>query len=335
MKKFLILFSILSFNTSAQSLPLPPAIPSVDDLIGEFRDSLSSKMNDLGKNFITAISNQTLLYSSSSSIKCRHRMTQTGQPVANMTISFKKSEGELIEKVIYTGCHNQITLVEDVVTKGENLSPISFEDFLSSKRSFELNKNEKSRFYRLSNSDNEEIFKMLLEKTSNGKRLEFYFLSQKILQMNYEFEADFTRLTLTYSGYKAKYVRPFSSFEFNSDFDPFSNVVLVKKGRVVESSFFSTRGELLSQSDFLKRLNGYLINGPLSQLRNLIEYHIRFFPETNVVQRGNMNEKLKEELRIAFNRLQNNTELNLVKKQIQDYMEAAEQGQLIDNRPKE
>jgi hypothetical protein len=53
------------------------------------------------------------------------------------------------------------------------------------------------------------------------------------------------------------------------------------------------------------------------------------------VQSGGQNEHLKEELRIALNRLQNNTELNLVKKQIQEYIDAAENGFLSDSRPKE
>jgi hypothetical protein len=337
--KLLILFIFLfKINAYAQNqvVPLPPAVSSIDDIIGEFRETLSLKLEELGKNFISTMGQSTILFTNSDSIRCNGSLIQQGQPVSSLLLTFKnKTESELSEKAVYTGCHSQISLVEDVITKGTKLIPLSFKDFIKGHRSFDLNENETSRLYRLSNAENEDIFKLIIEKTKKGKIAEFYILDSKFLTITYEFEETYTRATFMYHGYKGKYVRKHSTWEFDRLYEPFSNTVLAKKGKSTETFFFDTRGGRLSQSEFLSRVEMYLFSGPISRIRNFLEYHNNYFPTTNIVQSGRGNERLKEELRILFNRLQNNTEINLVKRQVQDYMEAAESGLLKDNRPEE
>jgi hypothetical protein len=94
-------------------------------------------------------------------------------------------------------------------------------------------------------------------------------------------------------------------------------------------------GQQLSQNEYLGNFDSLVTSSTLTRIRRILDYHNYYFPTTKAVQSGSANEHLKEELRLTFNRLQNNTELNLVKKQIQDYIEAAENGLLIDKRPKE
>lgn len=335
MRILTLAFLIFSFHVSAQTVPLPPAVSSVDDMVNEFRNIFTTKLGEMGKNFITKMSAKTVIFTNSSVVSCNGAKIAKGDPLSIMQYNFVKTNSELIEKAVYTGCSGQISLVEDVVTRGSKLEPLKYSDFIKGKRTFELNPDETYRLYRISNAENEEIFKMLIEKKETSKVVELYFLDQKFLRMNYEFSETSTRLTLTFYGYNANYIRKHGQWSYNSTFDPFTNTVLVKKGIINQASYYDLNGSPLSQTDYLAHFDKRITSGPLSVIRSIIEYHNYYFPTTAVVQTGSKNQRLKEELRLLFNRLQNNTELNLVKKQVQDYIEAVENGLINDNRPKE
>ena len=61
---------------------------------------------------------------------------------------------------------------------------------------------------------------------------------------------------------------------------------------------------------------------------------LRRFPTTEVTSSSGSNQRLLNELRIANSRLLNGTELNLVRILIQQYIQAVEKGEFVDNRPK-
>jgi hypothetical protein len=335
MKRLFALLFVLSLNAHSEVVPLPPAVASVDEIINEFRNVFVTKINELGKNFISQLSDKTIVFKNSGPLNCNESLISQGEPVASMQYNFKKIENELIEKSIYTGCKNDIALVEDIITRGGALTPLKYSDFIKGKRVFDLNDDEIYRFYRISNAENEEIFKMIIEKNGKNKFVEFSFLGQKFLQMNYLFQENSTNLTLTFYGYKAKYVRKHSRWSTENMFEPFTNNVIVTKGVVNQISYVSSLGTPLSQSEFSSRFDKMVMSGPLSKVRKILDYHNYYFPRTKTVQSGALNKHFNEELQLAFNRIQNNTELNLVKKQIQDYIEAANLGLIIDNRPVE
>lgn len=331
---FCLLLFIGQLEAQDQVVPLPPSVSNVDDIVNEFRETLISKVSEVGKNFISTINGKTIIFTNGQPLRCNGELTQIGQPVSSLQYNFKKSDNELSEKSVYTGCNNQVSLVEDVVTKGSDLKSLEYDDFIKGTRSFDLKPNEDYRLYRLSNSENEEIFKLVIERSKIGKTIEMYIVESKFLTMTYEFQIDSTRLTFKYHGYKGKYVRNYARWGFDVSYDPFTNTVMAKKTKLVETSFFDTRGVRFSQKDFLSRVEDYLFNGPIKRIRDILDYHNYYFPSTEVVNSGGQNERLKEELRILNNRLLNNTEINLVRKQIQDYIEAAESGLLLDKRPK-
>ncbi|MFA6236146.1 MAG: hypothetical protein WC635_02370 [Bacteriovorax sp.] len=335
MRKLFLVLLLISCNAGAETVPLPPSVSSVDDIVSEFRNIFTTKINELGKNFITLLSDKTIVFTSNTTIRCNGNSILAGEPLASMQYNFKKTGAELNEKAVYTGCNGQISLVEDVITRGGKLTPLKYDDFIKGKRTFDLADDEVYKLYRLSNSDNEEIFKMLIERNQNSKIVEFYFVGEKFLRMNYDFQESTTRLTLTYFPFKGKYVRKHGTWSFNRSFDAFTNTVLVTKGALAQVNYLNTNGELFSQTDYLSRFDKFITSSTLSTIRGILDYHNYYFPETKIVQTGGANERLKEELRLAFNRLQNNTELNLVKKLVQDYIDAVEKGLISDNRPKE
>ena len=141
-----------------------------------------------------------------------------------------------------------------------------------------------------------------------------------------------TILTITYFGYSGNYVRKHASWGFNNNFTPFTDSIIGAKD---QAKYLNNLGDQVSQTDFQGRFDKFITGNTLANIRNILEYHNYYFPATKAVQTGSANTRLNEELRLTFNRLQNNTELNLVKKQIQDYIDAAAAGLLIDNRPKQ
>lgn len=335
MKKLFLIFLIYGHTLQAETIPLPPAVSTINDIVNEFRNALTTKISELGKNFIAQSTDKTILFTNSSTLNCHADVILKGEPVSSMQYNFKKVGMELIEKAIYTGCGNQIALVEDVVTRGGKLEPLKYNDFVKGKRDFELNDDESYRLYRVSNAENEEIFKMLIEKSEKTKLVEFFILGQKFLRMNYDYQLLSTKLTLTYYGYKANYVRSYANWGVNRSFDAFMNSVSVTKGPFNQVKYLDENGAQISQTEYLSLFNKMIVSGTLGTIRQIFDYHNYYFPTTKIVQTGSINQHLKEELRLVFNRLQNNTELNLVKKQIQDYIEAAENGLIIDNRPKQ
>ncbi len=334
MKSLILLALLFCTDARTENVPLPPSVTGINEIMAEARNLLTTKISELGKNFIPQLSDKTVVFVNNANLRCNGRVTLQGEPVSSLKFNFKIIGSELIEKSIYTGCNNEVSLVEDVITRGSKLTPVKYADFIKGKREFDLNENETYRLYRLSNSENEEIFKMLIEKKENSKLVEFFFLGQKFARLNYDYKTDSTRLTYTYSGYKAKYVRNHANWEFDHDYDPFTNTVLVTKNSINQIAYINTIGLPLTQNEFLSRFDSYIISGPIKRIRNILEYHNYYFPETKVVQTGSGNERMKEELRITLVRLQNNTEINLVKKQIQDYIEAVENGFISDTRPK-
>jgi hypothetical protein len=332
MKTYIFLMLIASFNLRAETVPLPPAVSTVNDIVNEFRNSLAMKITELGKNFITNTANQSIIFKNSAATKCNENLIPAGEALASIRYNFNKQTNELIEKVTYTGCKDEITLIEDVVTRGGKLAPLKFSDLTKGKREFELDDEETYRLYRVSNAENEEIFKMLIEKKDKSKLVELYIAGQKFLRMNYDFQEKLTKLSFTYYGYQAKYVRHYGTWTISSNFEPFTNTVMAGMNQI---TYLDKAGFAIPQNGYSTTFDTYVNSRTLTTIRSIFDYHNFYFPSTQLMQDGAANARLKEELRIASNRLQNNTELNLVKKQIQEYMEAVENGLIIDKRPKQ
>ena len=334
MKILIILLLFISFGVKAESIPLPPSIPTVDDIIEGLRNNFSTKIIDLGKNFISVQNDKTIILKNNTPLNCHGTIIPLGEPVSILQYNFKQSGNELVEKAIYTGCQQKISLVEDVISKGTTVAPLKYNDFIRGKRNFDLNEGENYRLYRLSNVDNEEIFKVLIEKNQNTKLTEFYILGQKFLRIIYDYQGNSTKATFTYFGFKGKYTQKYSSWEFDSSIDTYSNTIIVTNGNLNQVTFLDSTAQPFSQNEFLTTFNKRISDGAASKIRDILDYHNFYFPTTLQVLSSSANDHLKAELRVAYNRLQNNTELPLVKMQIQEYINAAEKGLLIDNRPK-
>lgn len=335
MKIFLLAFLLFSTIARAENVPLPSSVLGVDEIIEEFRGTLKSKIVDLGKNYISQTSDHIIVFKNSADINCNGNKIAKGNPITSLRYNstYNDDGKELNEKALYVGCSGEYAFVEDVITRGTNLKPITFNDFIRGKRTFDLKDNENSRLYRVSNNENEEIFKVIIEKLGNGKIADFYYLGQKFLSINYNYSTSSTRAIFTAYSYNATYVRKYGKWSSRSNYSPVSFSVFVNQMSKDQVQYYDGSLNLLSLNNFLGLMNDYLLNSTLSSLRSIFEYHTYYFPSTETTSSGAASQKLLEELRIAQSRLLTNTELNLVRNFIQELINATEAGQISDNRP--
>jgi hypothetical protein len=327
---FLILFIFMT-GARAESVPLPSSVPGADEVVSEFRNQIMMKMVDLGKNYISTIRGNTLVFTNTDSMKCNDVKNEAGEHLASIQYTYSLRGKELLEQVSYTGCNSQISLVEDTITEGENLAPMDFKDIMKGKRPIELASSETKRIFKISNGEGEELFSVSAEKKENSQSVIFNILTQKFLEVNYQYSAETTRATLTFYGYEATYVRKHGRWGLKNRMDPFKLSVVSKKDGSV--NYFNNDGNLISLSGFSH--NKSAMDSTIQTLEDIFEYHTYYFPKTESTKSGNQAQRLMEELRQAQTRLLANTDIALVKKLIQDLISSAELGQIIDNRPKQ
>jgi hypothetical protein len=331
MKTLIVLF-IISFGLKAETIPLPASVSGVDEIVSEFRTLLVTKITDLGKNYISTLGNNTIIFTSSAAVNCNGSINQIGERLGSLLYDTKQSAGELSERVVYTGCDSSISLIEDVVTRGRDLLPLPFSDIIKGKRTLELKDNETYRYYKFSNVEGDEIFSVVMEKKETSKQVNYFYLGQKFLSVNFDYQPDSTRAVFTYYGYSGKYVRKHSTWTTRNEFTTFSNTIIAKKNQFV--IYLGDAGNAISLSTFMNTFNSTIIDRPAATLGYIFDYHTYYFPKTESTKTGNQSQRFIDELRVAQNRLLTNTEINLVKNLLKDFINAAELGQIIDNRPK-
>jgi hypothetical protein len=308
----------------------------VDEIIEEFRGTLKTKIVDLSKNYISLISEQVVVFKNSEDMECNGNSISKGTVITSLKYGFNfNGDHELNEKAVYTGCSGDISLIEDVITTGDNLKPLPFNDFIRGKRSFDLQDNEQSRLYKVSNLEGEEIFKVFVEKKGNTKFAVFYYVGQKFLTINYEYNSSSTRAIFTAYSYNASYVRKHGRWNSRSTYAPVSFSAFVNKFSADQVVYLDANGARLSLSNFLGMFDNYVLQSTVSNLQSIFDYHNYYFPSTEATKSGAASQRLLEELRVAQTRLLTNSEINLVKNFVQNLINAAEAGQLIDNRPRE
>lgn len=329
-------FALLSFliisAAGAQNVPLPASVPGADDIVSEFRTQIATKIVDLGKNYISTIRGNTLVFTNSEAMSCNDAHHEAGDRLASIQYTYVIKGKQLLENVTYTGCNSQISLVEDIITEGENLAPMNFKDIIKGKRPVELAENETKRIFKISNGEGDEIFSVVSEKGKDSQSVIFNLVQQKFLAVNYRYTPESTRAVMTFYGYEATYVRKYGRWGMRNKMDPFNVTAMAKKDGSV--NYFNNDGHLISLSSFVSTFNKTVMDTSVEVLEGIFEYHTYYFPKTESTKSGNQAQRFIDELRLAQNRLLANTDINLVKLLIQELINAAELGQISDNRPK-
>ncbi len=344
---FLLTF-FMNISLSASSLAnfdLPANFMSVDEMVAEFRNVFVDKIKDLNKNFILRNKDFTNVYLNNKITACMSGVIAQNSPITQNNYHYTLTDNSLVEVVTYLGCKDDLAIRERVFTKGRNLKPLTIEEFTKGIRRFDLNDHEEYREYKILNELEEEIVKVVLTKQEGQKVIDFYSLGQKFFSLKIIVKKnlgnDVTKeIFYHYLPSNITYVRKYSRLRSNSKFPEFYNRILVNDSKDVSGAkrqsitYRNNLNEEISPKTFLENFTNYFLQTNIQTIINILEYHNYYFPITDQVQSGSKNENFKEELRLMLNRLQTNTDLTLVRRKIQEYLEAAEKNTIIDNRPK-
>lgn len=324
------------------AMAAPPSLPrgifGIDDLIKEFRGPLQIKIDELGKNYIVHKKGYFASYKSHEDINCLWQNAPGGEILAKLQMTVRESEGQLFESAYYEGCKGQGNLKEVVITRGKDLKPISEKEFFKGERNFDLKDNEDSRLYKLLAWDDVELFRLNIRRTPHGGKVaEFFIREQRFMNMTYTFSEEQSRVIYTFYGYNIKYERRWSTWTMNRGRDTYALKVVANKNHVSPVTYLNSTNNLISAATFSRFFNFSVLQGTVARLADWIKWHNWIFPTTEFSSSGVQNSRFLDELRLTFTRLLSNTDLNLVRNLIQEYIKAIEDGiiRIIDNRPKE
>jgi len=316
---------------------LPRVAFGVDDLIKEFRGPLQLKISELSKNYIVHKTGYNASYKSHTNINCLWSDIPGGEVLAKVQMNFNLSENTLSESAYYTGCKDQLNLKELVVTTGTELAPITKKQFFKGERSFDLKKNETSKLYRLLAWDDVELFRLTIRRTVNGKIAEFFIREQRFMNATYTFSNEQSRVIYTFYGYNVSYTRKHSQWSMNRGRASYALKVIANDSGVSPVVYLNSDNTPIAAATFQRFFSFSVLQGTIARLADFIKWHNWIFPTTEFQATGVQNSRFLDELRLTFTRLLSNTDLNLVRNLIQEYIKSIEEGLLkvIDNRPKE
>ncbi len=332
MKLLSILF-ILSL-LPAYGKGLPSKAFKIDDIIKEFRGQLELKVSELQKNYITHKKGRFASFKSHEDSTCSWVKAAAGETLSKIQMSIDSEENRLTESVFYTGCHNQLNLKELVVTTGTDLKPISERELFEGQRSFDLKKNEESRYYSLRAWDDQELFRLTLRRVGTGKVAEFFIREQRFMNMSLSVEEKTTKVTYTFYPYSIKYERKHSSWNINRGRSTYSLSAVKSPTR---EYYLDSIFQEISGSTFQTYFSFSVLQNSIARVSSFIKWHLFIFPSTEFASGGVQSPRFLDELRLTFNRLLSNTDLNLVRNLIQSYIRLIEEGviKIIDNRSDE
>lgn len=336
LSKSLLLF-LLSFQAQG-ALQLPTALYTIDDLVSEFRSPLKTKMEDLKKNYRLRTSNNLLEYSSHEKVNCLFQEWEPDTVLTRLEYFFRNEGTEALDVFRYYGCGESQTLVERFLRIGPNQQALPFSQFSNVALSFELKKEWERYHYQLQNNKGEDLFTLSARWLDGAKVSKLYSFSirgQEFLLVKETMTNQEARVSYTFKGYNVKYeYMPWFKKEITQNFNTFTFNVIQKAG-LNTPTYLSSRGTLLSQNTFLQYFSYWAIKNGLANVKSFVDFHLYWFPPTELLNTGGQSQRLINELRLNLNRILNNTNINLVEVYLRKLIEAVENGLIQDRRPRE
>ena len=329
MKKIVLLVLFL-MPLGANASSLPSGVFEVNDIVNYFRNIYLEKYRELDENFIKHTVDQKIRYISNKEQNCMWSMVPAKQNLGGIDYLKEQSGKQLTEIVQFLGCRDY-PLVQEIYTTDRGVFK-GYTSILKSRTNFELQEGENRRSLIIKSDGKTTFFKYLAERVSTTEVLyQFYFGDERFLSIHYAKKGH--DITYTFYPYSLNLtIMGGARFNFNFEFETYS-IKILKKGPFYQ--FFDYDSTQVSLNSLKKYFEHGLVKRTLSKLQRVSNMIVRGLPSTKVVSSGSVNQRLLEELRLIRSRLLTNTEIELVKRQIDKYIISAEAGDLVDRRPKE
>jgi hypothetical protein len=328
----MIFITFLFFSSIGYS-QIPNDVFGVNNIIKIMNQPFINKMVQLKQNLVEEVDQNVIRFFDTKGIVC-----PLGSKVlprqSSVEIKYNKIEAEdsLIEEIQFFGCNQNANFSIELSREGKNLSPIGSTALRSFDFSLEILNAETVREYNVKINSGS-VFKVYQENRNNIKLSEFYFSNNKILGIEQRTKNNLTEIQYV--------IYPFI-IEINHNQYRYRQ----KSGEVIKSMIVNFNSNLrslefldynrqpISLAQYQKVFNDDVLFNLIDLNTNLFNAIDKDMPTTQFVNSGLANATLIEELRIIQGLLLSNTQLNVVQNYIQEYLKAAQNGQLEDRRPK-
>ncbi|MCP4913337.1 MAG: hypothetical protein GY909_09465 [Oligoflexia bacterium] len=329
-----LLFTLIGIMACSSVAAMNPVLPSIQDIVEEFRGPLAVKIEELGKSFISKGRDSVIRYTSSEATPCLMRMVPAKESLGVIKYfeDVNEQRTESYEEVHYIGCSNLLSVKEKVSRKGRDLKTLTLEQVGRGFRDFNLSDNEDYFHYQLLNDRNDLVFQLTQRREGENVIFDMKVLGQTFLRGTLNKE----KILYRFFPHDINYEREYMGFRSNSVFTPYT-IKSIKDHNSGRWDYLGTTGVKLSQNNFLRYLSMSLNKRTLEHLTSIVKYQLWWFPETSFTGGGGQSQRLLNEFKLLLTRLLNNTptELTLVKNFVRAFIESIEQGRIIDRRPKE
>ncbi len=327
MKMRLIFLIFICLSSKAK---VPKGLPSFDSIISELRGPFEAKFLELPKNFIQDIRNNSATYVSNSDFKCNGKNIPAKEELAFIGLQSDLDEERkvLTEIGTFRGCNKGLEIREEFIYQGEDIKKTSFKKYLAGKINFSLFKYDSFK-YRMKFSQSDLPFVTFESKKMDGghfvviKLYEQRIMTMRVKKLN---DKDYDYL-VTYYPYEV--IRRF--YQITVDIEQSTMLVRERDGKYF---YFSSQLGQISEFDFASYFNDIIIQTALGSFSGTVKFALSGFPATQQISAGGQNSRLIDELNLAFVQLLNR-DLERIRVLLLQYIEAAKNNLIIDQRPKE
>jgi hypothetical protein len=312
---------------------LPNHMIGLRRLAEDYRQPIKTKLLQLRQNFIERQFESGTRFFSDTLITCPLGVQVfEKQPLVRYEFQKKafQENGKIISQEFRNlkGCSGEDSLVErfKTIAKKEYLS--SDQTIMKGEFDFTLSSDKESIDYTLFDSKGEAVVRLYTRQEGSERFTHYYLGGQELMRISYKKMA--SRLEVAYRFFSINFTMNRNGYRFTSAIPArFIGAyrALISNDGAIE--YFDDLYNPISLATFQKKFSLNGVNFILDSL--LIE-----LPKTDFVNSGNQSTRLIEELRNAQIWLINGNpaQLNLVRNLVEEYLQAAEKGLLIDQRPR-
>lgn len=276
----------------------------------------------MDQNFIRDIAPQEIRYISKEDITCLDgTKVEKNQALMRIIFSQKLKDNKYIETRDYMGCDGKIAFTEYIEANETNEALHSLEDFYQNKMNISKAGEFANFEYTLFDNMQERVFSITHEINSDKtKEMNFILNNQLFFKRNIEEDT-----WVFYQAYPIVFKMSRNGYNFSiKSSGRFQRPV---KARVtpLNVEYYDEDSHRISLASFQEL---FTING----FNFIMESLLAYYPQTSFVTSNLQSSKLLTELRDAQTFLINGVQLNLVRNLIEEYIEAVQKGEIVDNR---
>lgn len=312
---FLILFQLHAQELGAEFL-------TAKSYTDQFRSFLLNKLKQMDQNFIRDINQGEISYISNENVTCLDGTdVEKNQPLMRIIFS-PKLDGENYHEVRdYMGCNGKIAFQESIEVKGIDKPLHSIKDFYQNKLIISKIREYKEFTYSLIDNHGERVFSYHSSQISpNHEEMDFYLNNQIFFKRQI-----LNKENVTYNSYGINFKMDRNGYTFSANSNARFSRPISARITPTNIEYYNPMQRRVSLAEFQKF---FVLEGFNFIMDSLLAY----YPKTTFVTSNLQSSKLLQELRDAQTFLINGVQLNLVRNLIEEYIEAVQKGEIVDNR---